>query len=67
VGAGIAFRQANRPDLAQQEFLAALAVDPANAEARQNLAEMGITPPAAAVTSTSPAPTPSPIAPVAPR
>src|SRR5437867_10411573 len=28
VGAGIAFRQAGRADLAQQEFLAALALDP---------------------------------------
>ena len=67
VGAGIAFRRANRPDLAQQEFLAALAVDPANVEARQNLAEMGIAPPAAVATGTPPTPTPSAIPSVSPR
>lgn len=67
VGAGIAFRQAGRADLAQQEFLAALALDPANFEARQNLQEMGIQPPPAAVTSTPPAPTVTVIPTVTPR
>ena len=67
VGAGIAFRQAGRADLAQQEFLAALAIDPANFEARQNLSEMGIEPPAAVATTTPPVPIATVIPTVTPR
>ena len=67
VGAGIAFRQAGRADLAQQELMAALALDPGNYEARQNLAEMGIEPPLAVATSTPPAPTASVILTITPR
>jgi hypothetical protein len=44
VGAGIALRQIN-PRAAIDEFRQALAIDPSNADARQNLAEMGIAPP----------------------
>ena len=44
VGAGIALRQVN-PRAAIDEFMRALEVDPANREARQNLAEMGVAPP----------------------
>jgi hypothetical protein len=56
VGAGIAMRQVN-PRAAIDDFMRALAIDPGNAEARQNLIEMGITPPAGPVpTPTSPPP-----------
>jgi hypothetical protein len=61
VGAGIAFRQANQRSQAIEEFTIALSVDPQNADARQNLVEMGaLAPgtPAPAATST-PAPIPS--------
>ena len=44
VGAGIALRQIN-PRAAVDEFMKALAIDSSNADARQNLAEMGVAPP----------------------
>lgn len=44
VGAGIALRPIN-PRAAIDEFMRALEVDPANPDARQNLAEMGVAPP----------------------
>ena len=68
VGAGNGFRAANRPDLAAREYLAALAVDPDNFEARQNLREMGIQPPASAGerTPTPVPPTPRPTVTVRP-
>ena len=58
VGAGIALRRTN-PRAAVDEFMAALAIDPGNFEARQNLVEMGVTPPA------GPALTPTPARPTA--
>jgi hypothetical protein len=67
VGAGIAFRQANRRDLATQEFLEALALDPANFEARQNLSEMGIEPPVATAMDTPVPPTPTVVPTATPR
>jgi hypothetical protein len=42
LGAGYAFAAAGRADLAQQQFLAALALDPANAAAKQGLAQLGM-------------------------
>jgi hypothetical protein len=60
VGAGNGFRAANRPDLAAKEYLEALAVDPDNFEARQNLREMGVQLPASANERT---PTPVPATP----
>jgi hypothetical protein len=56
VGAGIAMRRTN-PNAAINEFLTALTVDPGNFEARQNLIEMGVTPPGGAATPTPPRPT----------
>ena len=56
VGAGIALRGTN-PRAAIDEFMTALSVDPANADARQNLQEMGVTPPGAPLTPTPPRPT----------
>jgi len=68
VGAGNGFRAANRPELAAKEYLEALAVDPDNFEARQNLREMGIQPPASANerTPTPVPPTPRPTVTVRP-
>ena len=60
VGAGIALRSSS-PRAAVEEFMQALALDPSNFEARKNLVEMGIQPPAGpAVTPTAPRPTPPP-------
>jgi hypothetical protein len=60
VGAGIALRTINQR-AAAQEFQKALAIDPGNYEARQNLIEMGIQPPPGpAITPTLPRPTPLP-------
>ena len=67
VGEGIAFRQARRPDLAEIDFRNALALDPGNLEARQNLREMGIEPPPAAVLNTPVPPTPTIFPTVTPR
>ena len=65
VGAGIAMRQINAR-AAIDEFMRALAVDPGNAEARQNLIEMGVALPAGPVTTPTPPP-PAPIITVTPR
>ena len=67
-GAGHAFRASGRADLASKEYLAALAVDPDNFEARQGLREMGITPPPSVreQTPTPPAATPRPTVTVRP-
>ena len=60
VGAGIALRSTS-PRAAAEEFMQALALDPSNFAARQNLIEMGIQPPAApAMTPTAPRPAPLP-------
>jgi len=60
IGAGIALRPVN-PRAAADEFMQALALDPGNYEARQNLIEMGIQPPPGpAITPTLPRPTPLP-------
>ena len=64
VGAGIALRGIN-PQAAMEEFLTALSVDPNNPDARQNLLEMGVTPPGPAATPTPPRP--APIATITPR
>jgi hypothetical protein len=57
VGAGMAIR----------EFENALAIDPANFEARQNLRDMGIEPPAGAVVNTPVPATVAPLPTVTPR
>lgn len=66
VGAGIAFKQASRIDLAVKEFYEALALDPSNAEARQNLRELGVEPPPSTapprVATAVPTPSPQPTA-----
>jgi hypothetical protein len=67
VGAGISLRHASQRDAAVREFLAALALDPANYEARQNLIEMGIEPPPAAVVNTPVPPTPTVLPTITPR
>src|SRR5688572_21818525 len=67
VGAGIALRQAGQRDAALAELNRAIALDPANYEARQNLREMGIEPPAGTVVNTPIPPSPSPLASVTPR
>jgi hypothetical protein len=67
VGAGIALRQAGQREAALTEFNRAIALDPANYEARQNLREMGIEPPSGTVINTPIPPTPSPLATVTPR
>ena len=59
VGAGIAMRGTNAR-AAIDEFLTALSIDPGNFEARQNLQEMGVTPPGSPATPTPPRPTPIP-------
>jgi hypothetical protein len=60
IGAGIALRPVNQR-AAIEEFMKALALDPGNFEARQNLIEMGVQPPPGpAITPTSPRPTPLP-------
>ena len=67
VGAGIAFRQGGRPDLALKEFMAALALDPANFEARQSLKEMGVEVAGAVPINTPIPPTPTIIPTATPR
>ena len=60
IGAGIALRPVNQRG-AIDEFMQALALDPGNFEARQNLLEMGVQPPPGpAITPTLPRPTPLP-------
>lgn len=60
IGAGIALRPVNQR-AATEEFMQALALDPGNFEARQNLIEMGVQPPPGpAITPTLPRPTPLP-------
>lgn len=68
VGAGNGYRAAGRPDLAAQEYLQALAIDPDNSDARQNLREMGIqAPPGVRGPTPTPAsPTPAPTVTVRP-
>jgi hypothetical protein len=61
VGAGIAFKQNGDVRAAADEFRRALALDPGNVDARANLREMGIEPPAGvAFTPTATRPTPVP-------
>ena len=67
VGAGIAYRQANRRDLAIEQFTAALALDPANFEAHQNLREMGVDVPSTVPINTPIGPTPTVFPTVTPR
>ncbi|HEU5314628.1 MAG TPA: hypothetical protein VFX49_00840 [Chloroflexota bacterium] len=60
IGAGIALRPVDQR-AATDEFMKALALDPGNFEARQNLIEMGVQPPPGpAITPTVPRPTPLP-------
>lgn len=56
VGAGIFHRQTGARELAVEHFAKALALDPQNADARQNLREMGVDP----VTVVQQVPTPTP-------
>jgi hypothetical protein len=56
VGAGIALKATNQRQGAIEEFQQALALDPDNVDARQNLVELGALPASAA----PPAPTPTP-------
>lgn len=44
LGAGNYYRQLDQPARAAQEFLAALALDPGNADARQALRDLGVEP-----------------------
>src|SRR5829696_4084340 len=57
IGAGIAYKQANRRQQAIEEFQTALALDPQNPEARQNLVELGVLAPAEAPPAGAPTPT----------
>lgn len=57
VGAGIYHRQAGARELAVEHFARALAIDPQNSDALQNLREMGVDP---RVLSAPPSPTPTP-------
>lgn len=68
VGAGISLRQANQRERAIQEFQAALALDPQNADARLNLVELGVLPAASPVPTPGqpPGPPPAPTSSVAP-
>lgn len=65
LGAGIAFKQANRRDQAVEEFRTVLGLDPQNREARLNLIEMGVLPPEAV--APAPGPTPTVVPTVTPR
>jgi hypothetical protein len=67
VGAGISLRDAGQRAAAIREFENALAIDPANFEARQNLRDMGIEPPAGAVVNTPVPATVAPLPTVTPR
>lgn len=65
IGAGLSYREAGVRDQAVQAFTQALALDPGNANARQQLREMGVEPPAAMVSTPVP-PTPTVIITVTP-
>jgi hypothetical protein len=56
VGAGIALKATNQRQGAIEEFQQALALDPDNADARQNLVELGALPAAAAPPPATPTP-----------
>ena len=64
LGAGLQLRASNDPNMrreAIENFMRALALDPGNVDARQNLREMGVEPPPGpAVTPTTAPPTPLP-------
>ena len=56
LGAGIALKATNQRQGAIEEFQQALALDPDNTDARQNLVELGALPPSAAPPPATPTP-----------